>query len=276
LRNFLSHAVPRYITSSTTYRATQRPCAKIQATNDFLIRKLPLPAAIDKSLPDFKLNYSKAIFRKIDYERIKDAEGFKKNYSIPKWINAATIAFVQQVFMPDIEKEVQEVYENTKEIFGLKKSDIDYDASLGGGSVKCAFFRYYIDVELDEEDLSQAIFTRKVEIRVSRSELPKDFDSIFPIYVDELVIPIEGHIDFDDIVNKFENLAESQGGSVSDNEMKQTMEYVTEGGTSITIDVEASELIITHYSPMRTLDLIDKSIDDLKKISSHKIKLLGA
>jgi hypothetical protein len=141
--------------------------------------------------------------------------------------------------------------------------------------VECSLFRYYIEVDLDEEDLSQAKITRKLQIRVSRKQLPHNFDSIFPIYIDELIIPIEGNLDFDELVNKFENLAEAQGGSLEDNEAKETMEYITEAGTSITIDVKEKELIITHYSPMRSLDLIDKSIDDLKRISSHKITLLG-
>jgi hypothetical protein len=114
-----------------------------------------------------------------------------------------------------------------------------------------------------------------LQIRVSRSELPADFDSIFPIYLDELIIPIEGELDFDDLVNKFENLVEAQGGSLTDNETKGTLEYIATGKTSITIDVNEMELIITHYSPMRTIDLVDKSMEDIKRISSHKIKLLG-
>lgn len=276
LRNYLSHAVPRFITKETDIRGNQRPYAKIHAANDFLIRKLPRPITeIDKSLPDFRLKYDEAIFRKIDFEKIKSADGFKKGYSIPKWKNSRTIEFVQEVFEPEIANEVQEIYEKTKEVCNLKKADIDYGSSLGGGSVECSFFRYYVEVDLNEEDLSEAKITRKLQIRVTRSELPEDFDSIFPIYVDELIVPIEGKIDFDDIVNKFENLAEAQGGKVSDNASKETLEYITGGGTSITIDVQEMEVIITHYSPLRTLDLVEKSIGDLKRISSHKIRLLG-
>lgn len=276
LRNYLSHAVPRFITKETDIRGNQRPYAKIHATNDFLIRKLPRPIAeIDKSLPDFRLKYDEAIFRKIDLEKIKKADGFKTGYTLPKWKNDRTIQFVQEVFEPEIENEIQEVYEKTKEICNLKKADIVYGSSLEGGSVECSFFRYYVEVDLNEDDFSEAKITRKLQIRVPKNELPDDFDSIFPIYLDELIVPIEGEIDFDDIVNKFENLAEAQGGKVSDNAAEERLEYITGGGTSITIDVQEKEVIITHYSPMRTLDLVEKSIGDLKKISSHKIRLLG-
>jgi hypothetical protein len=276
LKNYLSYTVPRYITKSTTIRATQNPFAKVHAKNDFLIRKLPRSiTAFDKSLPDFRLKYDDAIFRKIDFQKIRNADGFKKGYKIPKWKNSTTINFVQKVFEPDIADEVQKVYEQTKKVCNLKKSDIDYSSSLDGGSVECSLFRYYIEVDLNEDNLAEAKIIRKLQIRVPRSKLPEDFETIFPIYLDELIIPIEGTIDFDDIVNKFENLAEAQGGELSDNEATETLEYITGGGTSITIDIQGMELIITHYSPKRALDLIDKSIGDLKRISSHKIRLLG-
>jgi hypothetical protein len=276
LQNYLSYVVPKYIIGATTIHGTQKPYAKMRSSNDFKIRKIPAIATeIDNSLPDFKFNYTRAIFRKIDYEKIKDAEGFKSGYKIPKWKNSNSVGFVQKVFEPEIEREIQEIYENTKSVTGLRKAQIEYGSSLDGGSVECPLFRYYVEVDLEESNLSKAKITRKLEIRIPRAEIPEGFDTIFPIYLDELIIPIEGEMDFDDIVNKFENLKEAQGGSLSDNESKEIMEYITKGGTSITIDVQQKELIITHYSPMRSLDLVDKSIDDLKRISSHKIRLLG-
>lgn len=275
LQNYLSYAVPKFISEQTKLCVTQRPYAKIHSSNDFLIKKLPATTVIvNDSLPDFKLVYSKAIFRKINYENIKQANGFKKGYTLPKWKNNVTTRFVQNVFQADIDDEIQKVYEHTKRAFNLRKADIQYNTSSGYGSVECIYFRYYVDVDL-LENLSHAKVIRRLEIRVPRNELPKNFDSIFNVYMDELVIPIEGEMDFAEIVNKFENLQEEQGGHLRDNENKETMEYISPRGTSITIDVQEKELIITHYSPLRSLDLIDKSLDDLKMISSHQIKLLG-
>ena len=79
----------------------------------------------------------------------------------------------------------------------FKKANIVYRSCLEGGNVECSFFRYYVD--LNEDDLSEAKIVYRLQIRVSRSELPNDFNAIFPMYVDELIIPIEGIPDFDDI-----------------------------------------------------------------------------
>jgi hypothetical protein len=276
LQAYLSDAVPKYVAKTKIGGGIQRPFAKLNAQNDFLVRRLTVPTRhFDKSLPNFRLNYQKAIFRKIDEKRIKDGSGFKEGWKPPRWRNRKAIEFVQTVFEPDIQTEVQKVYEKTKKILGLRKAEVKYSTHSEGGYVECPLFQYYVDVTLHEDDLAKAKFMRTLEIRVSRNELPDDFDSIFPIYLDELVIPIEGDLDFDDIVNKFENLVESQGGTLKDNQSTETMEYITSNGTSITINVLEKQLIITHYSPMRTLDLADKSIDDLRRISNHKINLLG-
>ncbi len=275
LRNYLSVAVPAYITKEKAIKGTQNPFAKIDAANDFLIRKLPdNKPNIDNSLPNLKLRYNDALFRKIVFQKIKKADGFVKGYSVPKFRNSTTEAFVQKVFQSEIDSEIQEVYENTKRVLNLKKIDIQYSSNSGGGSVVCSFFRYHINVDHSKDDISEARIIRQLTIRKNRKDLPDNFDSIFPIHVDELIIPIDGAIDFDDLVNKFENLRDSQGGSFSDNEKEGIMEYITEGGTSIKIDSNDNELIITHYSPMRSLDLIDKSIDDIKRISGYKVKLL--
>jgi uncharacterized caspase-like protein len=275
LQNYLGHAVPEYITKATSIRKTQQPYYKLEAPQDFLIKKFRAEVKeIDKSLPDFRLNYKKAIFRKVDYESIKRAEGFQKNHTLPKFFNKTAVTFVHNVFHPEIEVEVQEIYQKTKTMFSLRKADVLYGASPGGGSVECAFFRYFVDVDLEKDDLSNAKVTRKLEIRVGRSEIPENFDTIFPIYLDEVIIPIEGDIDFDDIVAKFENLAEVQGGKTSDHQNTEIVEYVAPGGTSIKIDVLEKELTITHYGLSRTVELADKVREDLKQISSHKIGLL--
>ncbi|MEC5143189.1 caspase family protein [Chitinophaga sp. 212800010-3] len=276
LQNYLSHAVPAYITKETDIRSTQRPYAKIHAKNNFLIRKLSKDiTAFDSSLPDLRLNYSKAIFRKIDSERIKDAPGFRKGHSVPKWKNATSIKFVQELFAKDVENDIQSVYDGAKKILNLRGAEIDQNASIDGGYIKCEYFRYYLDIDLDEDDLSKAKMTRQLELRVPRKRLPNNFDSIFDMYLDELIIPIIGDIKFSDVLNQFENLAEQYGGSVKDRRAKGTVEYLTDRATSITINTEENELIITHYSPLRSLALIDKSMEDLKMISSHKIKFLG-
>ena len=72
----------------------------------------------------------------------------------------------------------------------------------------------------------------------------------------------------------FENLEEEDGGKLVDNEMKGEIEYTTYSGLTIKVDVEDLEITITPNKTMKCLELIDTTIDGLKKISMGKVNLL--
>ena len=88
------------------------------------------------------------------------------------------------------------------------------------------------------------------------------------------MIPIEGDFDFDELVERFENLEEEDGGTLYDDEIKGEIEYQTYSGLSITLDVNEKELIISPKRTMKCLELIDTSIEGLEKLSSGSVKLL--
>ena len=75
-------------------------------------------------------------------------------------------------------------------------------------------------------------------------------------------------------MEKFENLEDEDGGKLSDNELKGEIEYQTYSGLSIKINTNEMELVISPNRNMRCLELIDSTIDGLKKISSSSVKLL--
>ncbi|MCD8518800.1 MAG: hypothetical protein LRY32_04170 [Flavobacterium sp.] len=164
---------------------------------------------------------------------------------------------------------------NTKEVLSFRKRQIEYGAESGYGNVENDVFRFFIEIEQNPLDPSQAKVTRKLQIRVNRNQLPENFDDIFPNQINEIAIPIEGNIDFDELVEKFENLADEDGGKLSDNELKGEIEYQTYSGLSIKISTKNMELIINPNRDMKCLELIDSSIEGLKKISGTSIKFLN-
>ncbi len=276
LKNYLSIAVPKYITEKTIHKTTQKPFTKIHSTNDFLIRELPAksePVSVD--LPKIKLKYNEAMLRKITFPQVSDASGFAKGHFIPSKVNASSNSFIQQVFDADVKDEIQNVYEKTKQILGLRKKDIKTESERGSGSVECEYYRYFIDIEQHDKFPFKAKVTRRLVIRVDRSSLPKNFDDIFPRQISEIVIPIEGELDFDLMVEKFENFEEVDGGSLTDNEQKGLIEYQTSSGLLIKINFNDNELIVSPNRDMKCLELIDNTIEGLTKISLDTVKLLG-
>ncbi|AFU70525.1 uncharacterized protein containing caspase domain [Psychroflexus torquis ATCC 700755] len=275
LKNYLSSVVPKYITKSTTHRSTQKPYAKISASNDFLIRKvIKQEEEFSQELPKLRLKFDSATLKRVVTISVKRASGFKKSHFAPDRFGSSGNGFIQQAFERDLKQEIQDVYQNTKQILSLRKKQIEYAAEDGYGKVENDFFRYFIEVEQNSNEPSEAKITRCLQIRVGRDALPENFDDIFPNQIDEIVLPIEGEIDFDDLVERFENLEEEDGGTLHDDEINGEIEYQTYSGLSITIDTNEMELTISPNRTMKCLELIDTSIEGLKKISSSTVKLL--
>ncbi|MEA5405579.1 caspase family protein [Arcicella sp. DC2W] len=275
IKNYLAIAVPRFITEKTEHRGTQRPYAKINSTGDFLIRKLPVvEEKLNNEFPKLNLKFDNASFRKVTFVPIKRAKGFQRGHFIPDKVSASGNLFIQRVFNDNLEEEIQEIYQNTKEVLSLRKRHIQIVSEVGGGSVECDTYRYFIEVEQSSDNPAEAKMVRRLIIRVRREELVENFDDIFPQQIDEIVIPYEGKIDFDELVEKFENLKDEDRGKLYDNEMKGEIEYTTYSGLTIKVDVEDLEITITPNKTMKCLELIDTTIEGLKKISIGKVNLL--
>src|SRR5690606_9787300 len=125
VKNYLAVAVPKFITEKTDHRGTQRPYAKINSNGDFLIRQLPIvEEEVNNELPKLNLKFDKVSFRKVTFVPIRNAKGFKKGHFAPDKVNTSRNSFIQKVFEENLKEEIQEIYENTKEILSLRKRQI--------------------------------------------------------------------------------------------------------------------------------------------------------
>lgn len=82
-----------------------------------------------------------------------------------------------------------------KRTFGMRDNEMKYDCQVEGGYVLCPYFNFSLTVNQHEKDATLATITREIVPLIPLRELPKDFDSIFPIGIDEMIIPIEGKVD---------------------------------------------------------------------------------
>lgn len=273
LQNYLSVAVPKFIREQKEKFAKQTPFVRLGAANEFLIRELP-EEEVDLSLPALQLNLGDIHLRKISETEVKKAKGFEKGYSAPKFINRTTQNFVQKVFLDESRDEIRDIARRAKNVFGLRDSDMKYDCELEGGYVQCEYFNFNLTVEQHAKDPKLATITREIIPLVPLHDLPEDFDSIFPVGIDELIIPIEGEVDFDELAHKFENLSAQYKGKLEVDKMDGTIEYITPNRTSLTVKVEEAELIVTRYYITGAMNLIRGSIEDIQQLSQAKLPLL--
>lgn len=277
LKDYLSHSVPKYIRKNTDIRSTQTPYAVVSSANTFKIRKLPEEEDAAAELPRLKLDYEDAYLQNIDAESISSLAGFskKKGHFIPDNVNDYADEFVKRLLDDDIREELKDIYDNAKKILKLKRRDIDKDVGDGDGKVETEYFRYFLYVEQNPDDCTEVLITRRLIIRVKLSELPDDFDNIFTVNLDEIVIPISGEIDFDELVDGFENLEDLISGRLKEDDDEGVIEYTSaDGQIKLTIQTDDKELIIYPKGNRGCLDLIDRANKGLKQIMGGSKKLL--
>jgi len=276
LQNYLRKVVPDFITKETTIRSKQTPFSKVSSSNTFIIRQLPPPTTEEsvKEFPKLKLKFDSLEMRKIETENVKRLSGFKPGHFAPTKVGSSGNSYIQGISEKEIQDEIQEVYENCKSILGLKRKDIIKETDMGGGSIENAIFRYYLEISQHYENPTLAVITRRLVIRVGRKELPSNFNNIFPVQINEIVIPIDGAIDFDDLVEKFENLEEEVGGELKEDDSKGIIVYTTKENLTITIDTNEQEMIISPRAKLGCLQLIDFAAKGLRRITGQKLMLL--
>ena len=123
----------------------------------------------------------------------------------------------------------------------------------------------------DPEDPAYAQIARKLRLRVKPTELPGNFDSIFPVEPDELVIPIDGDLDFDSIADSFEELEEAINATFSENEDDGRVSIRLEDGTTFTVLVEEHELIVTVPRKQGCLALLQHSAKTFAFLGSREV-----
>jgi hypothetical protein len=275
LQNYLRVAVPKYITDKKITTRQQIPFATISSSNTIIIRTLPvLSKFVKSSSSDLKLQFQDLFLRRIDDKNPKDLIGFKKGHVAPRWISSTGNKFIQESAAKDIEEELHTVYENAKNILELKRRNIEKEISRGSGIVKTDYFKYELEVYQHSENPAIAVFKRTIVITSPLHQLSRKFNDIFPVHPDEVVIPIVESLDFNKLVELFEDLEEKKGGSLSEDDAKGRITYQTESQITFVIDIEAMELVIYPGFGLTPINMIENATNEIKGLSSGSFMLL--
>ena len=207
LSEYLSIAIPKYITEKTNIAGSQNPYAKISSKNTFAIIKLPEKTEeINTDLPILRLNVAKILYYSNKIISVKSASGFHHNHFAPKTHGGLQLSFIRSAFEEELKDEIQAVYRQGKEVLGLRRKDFTYDVDKGSGHVDCSFFRYAIEIYQDDKKPDHAFVERYLTIRKPIEDLSSSFGDIFPKRFEKVKVPLKGDYEFDDLVDTFEKL----------------------------------------------------------------------
>jgi uncharacterized caspase-like protein len=249
LRDYLCSEVSRYITREMEVRGNQTPQAVIDASNTFAIRQVPArpPALPAGDLSKVRAPILGEYFERVRTEPISSLDGFDKRrgHFVPKVVTLATTKFVLGLLSPGIDEEIQQLYEATKAAFKLKRSDVPHSSGDGQGSIDTEFFRFSIDARQDDGDPANYVIVKRLELRDAPDGHIEKIDEVFGSMFDEIVVDVEARaLDFDQLVDLFEDIAKEHGGELKDEQRVSELIYTAVNGTRITINTARGRITL--------------------------------
>lgn len=275
LQRFLKSEVPRSVRNLFTGTQTQTPVVYGTLSHDFLIADLDplLTARLGASDPSQQQLRSVRLFHEQKLP-VKNMSGFCKGNFIPDRINDAAEAFLAKIAEKDVEVEIDQIHEDLKSVFKLKRRDIKATVDGGSGSIVTPYFDYEVTVSLNPDKPSEALFRRQVtSIRQPEMVFCEEFDQVFQGKFDRLEFGTQQTLNIEQIVDQIESL-ESDEIEVSYNkEVTRCAIHLT--GSQVQIEVTPEHFCLTQSARQSPKALIQSFFDaQTLLIETHGLKNL--
>lgn len=244
LKKYLSRAIPIFLTKETKIRGTQEPFAIIGSDSNTIMIEFADDSA-DSVISTVSLNTEEYELRRTEVNLYKNFAGYVKgrNSEPKKHCNSAE-AWAQRLTEEDIKQEIEDVYKNAKVVFGYKKRECEKDPE--NGFLATPPFRYKITAYQDEDDFRSIKTTRVLELRLDMGAIPPGFDTVFPKMFEDLYIPVTGEINYDNLIEAFEDLEDDGHGELTDEEGKLT--FCPKGSKGVQNIVISDKGIVVNFS----------------------------
>lgn len=243
LRDYLAAEVPAFLRSKTEFRGQQRPRAIIDASRTFAIWQVPEVAASSEASGDFtdiRFAPEREFFEHIQTGRIASLGGFNKKlrHFVPERVNDAATVFVRNLMVDEITEEIQALYEHAKDVFRLKRKATSLEIDVGQASLDTDVFRFSIEAAQDASDASGYVVIRRLELREGAESRLEEIDTVFGGTFNRIVVQQRGDpLDFEDLVDQLEDIAEAHGGTVRDEQARDRVSYFGPDGTNLVFDI---------------------------------------
>lgn len=166
---------------------------------------------------------------------------------------------LSEIVQPELEAELERVHARVRTDFGYKRRDLSVEhEELGRVRLVTPDFEYRISVELDAEDLSQAVWRREVLVS-GDSAFVNDgrLASVFGEELDSVEYRFAQPLPIDDVVDKIEEREE--GGVSVDYDSRCTWCEVSIDGLPATVRLQDRHLVVRPRagSPITLREILD-------------------
>jgi hypothetical protein len=215
-----------------------------------------------------KLLKNKIFLRSRQYQNIQRHPVFKQKSRrfLTERVTDSSEQFVQELFTEQLNEEITTIYNNLKNFLQLRRREIKKNIMIGAASVETTFFQYSIEIIQNRDEPREAVFTRFLRFHQELSTLPEATDKIFPITMNEVIVPLLKLPEYDDLVEKFEDLEDRDGGSLTEDDQELMIKYKAPSGIYVCLDIKENELIIIPQKSYPVLQLLREGLVSINSV----------
>lgn len=214
-----------------------------------------------KKPPPLQPRFADAFFRNRESRLFRRLPGFDpaKRHKPPTELSERASAWAGRLLHETMRAELDTVYRNAKVLLGLRRRDIKLQTVDGaGGTLETKFFSYIVDADQADTDPSEAVIERRIVLHASPHDLPDNLDQVFPVAIDEIVVPLtEDGLDFDRLVDSLEDACEAVGARLEENERSGDIDVMLDGGLLISLGTKRRSMVIRLMGCEGCLNLIE-------------------
>ncbi|MFZ0457613.1 MAG: hypothetical protein WAM17_04095 [Rhodoplanes sp.] len=166
--------------------------------------------------------------------------------------------FARTLLAPKIAEEIQTVYQRAKKTLNLRRRDTSTESSEGEGNLDTPIFRYVVFGRQDPSEAANYQIVRGLELRNGAENQQEELDVIFGAKFQRIVIDIDSStLNFDDLVDAFEDIEHAHGGTLIDDEGTSLISYTTPDGKILEIDLENGRVSLGSSRLRRCSELLE-------------------
>jgi hypothetical protein len=194
----------------------------------------------------------------IETGTIRSLSGFQRGvHKIPDQLTDKNSAWVNRLMTDEVQSELEDVYKRSKKATRWRRRDLAVGTEMGDGDLDTPKFRYSVQTRQSADNPARYEIIRRLELKKGWRDRREAIDLIFGEDYERLVFETNAtDLDYDDLVDRLEDIEEKHGGHVDEEPGKQRVSWIAPDRARLTFDLKAGRLEMS-FGQRGGLNLVD-------------------
>jgi hypothetical protein len=194
----------------------------------------------------------------IETGTIRSLTAFQRGvHKVPDVLSDKNSAWVNRLMTDNVQSELEDFYKRSKKATRLRRRDMQVGSEFGDGDLDAPKFRYSVHTRQSPDNPARYEIVRRLELKKGWRKQRDAIDLIFAEDYERLVFETDARdLDYDDLVDRLEDIEEKHGGHVDEEPGNQRVSWVAPNRSRLTFDLKAGRLEMS-FGQRGSLDLVD-------------------